>query len=83
MISIENFKNKYKTIEDFIKKHPIGQKFRYIDYDLWHIVTYFKDNRDFVVIKSWSKYKRRWCYKVEDVITFDWTLDLCEREFKD
>ena len=46
----------------------VGFKFHYWDKDLWHVVSLFKDNGDdMVVIKSWAKYKQRWCYKVDYV----------------
>jgi hypothetical protein len=64
MNDYEEFEQKYPDIKSFEKDYPIGKKFRWFDRDLWHIVSYFNDNGLFVVIKSWSKYKQRWCYEV-------------------
>lgn len=51
----------------------VGEKFHYYDRDLWHIVNVFQDGEDtMVVIKSWAKYKNRWCYKVEYKETLEW-----------
>lgn len=51
----------------------VGEKFYYYDRDLWHIVNIFQDGDDtMVVIKSWAKYKNRWCYKVEYKEGLEW-----------
>jgi len=51
----------------------VGEKFHYYDRDLWHIVNIFEDGEyTMVVIKSWAKYKARWCYKVEHKETLEW-----------
>ena len=58
------------------KKIKVGLKFHYYDRDLWHVVNLFKDgDTDFAVIKSWAKYKQRWCYKVEAVEWILWYLE--------
>jgi len=42
-----------------------GHKFRYSRNELYHVVTsFFDDNEEFFVIKSWNKYKQRWSYEV-------------------
>ncbi len=44
----------------------VGQKFRWYDRDLWHIIAIINDNgEDLIILKSWAKYKSRWVYKVE------------------
>lgn len=52
-----------------MKKRPeikVGAKFHWWDRDLWHIVNIFQDGDDtMVVLKSWAKYRKHWCYKVE------------------
>ena len=51
----------------------VGEKFYYDDRDLWHIVNVFQDGENtMVVIKSWVKYKKHWCYRVEHKETLDW-----------
>lgn len=51
----------------------VGAKFHYYDRDLWHIVNIFQDGEDtMIVMKSWAKYKNRWCYKVEDKEILEW-----------
>ena len=50
-----------------------GEKFYWYDRDLWHIVHIFNDNDDtMVVLKSWSKYKQRWCYQVSSMDNLQW-----------
>lgn len=81
MTKFEEFNKKYETLDDFIKVYPIGKKFHYIDHDLWHIVTYFKDSDNhFVVIKSWAKYKQKWVYKVENLFTFKYCYNICNEK---
>lgn len=52
-----------------------GFKFRGLDRDLWHVVGTLPDgDSTVVVVKSWAKYKRRWCYEVYSPYTFQWIL---------
>lgn len=89
MTTYEEFKVKYPTLEDFVKAFPVGTKFRWIDRDLWHLVGYqvdtlFKDKtvNPLVIIKSWSKYKQRWCYNVYNVYVFYSTWEMMKREYE-
>lgn len=51
----------------------VGKKFYWSDRDLWHIVHIFIDGDDtMVVLKSWSKYKKRWCYQVTYKEVLEW-----------
>lgn len=51
----------------------VGSKFRWYDRDLWHIVNIFQDKEDtMIVIKSWAKYKNRWCYQVVFKEELEW-----------
>ena len=61
---MDEFIEKYPNSESFIKDYPIGMKFRWWNKELYHIVSYFEDDGLYVVIKSWTKYKQRWCYEV-------------------
>lgn len=75
------------TIESYEQiKHIVASKtkFHYTDGDLWHVVTTFEDDDSLhVVIKSWSKYKQRWCYKVENIFSFIFVLGLIGELYKD
>ena len=65
MIEFEkNFEEKYTNSEDFVNDFPVGHEFYWWNHELYHIVSYFEDNGLYVVIKSWTKYKQRWCYEV-------------------
>ena len=56
-----------------VYKIKVGEKFYWYDRDLWHIVHIFNDGDDeMVVLKSWSKYKQRWCYQVSSIETLNW-----------
>lgn len=64
------------------KKRPleikVGQKFRWYDRDLWYIVNIFQDNgEDFIVLKTWAKYKNRWIYMVES----RYIMEYCFEEY--
>lgn len=53
----------------------VGEKFHWWDRDLWHIIDIFKDgDNEMIVLKSWAKYKNRWCYKVESREGLEWFL---------
>lgn len=60
----------------------VGDKFHYTDRDLWHVVNIF-DDKDYklIVIKSWSKYKQRWVYKVEHLCNLCYLLPITDKEF--
>ena len=56
-----------------IYKVEVGEKFHWYDRDLWHIVNIFNEGQStLVVLKSWSKYKNRWCYQVTGKGDIEW-----------
>jgi hypothetical protein len=58
-----------------------GLKFRGFDRDPWYVVTLFEDKgEEFVVIKSWAKYKQYWVYKVEAKESLQEWLEIQTRE---
>ena len=68
----------------YLKKPRIkeGEKFRYYDRCLWHIVGMMKDgDTDLVVIKSWNKYKQAWMYKAETKSMLQWWFDNYNKHF--
>ena len=89
MIKYEQFVEMFKDTETFEKAFPPGFRFKYIDGDTWQIVAYIIDDQfkrkdpkyftHLVVIKSWSKYKQRWCYRTDTTFCFFSTMELCNR----
>ena len=60
------------------KKEDIkpGLKYRGLDRDLWHVVGTLPDGGyTVVVVKSWAKYKNRWCYEVMSMDSLLWVLN--------
>ena len=47
-----------------VKIEP-GLKYRGWDRDPWYVVLLFEDKgAEYVVVRSWAKYRRRWTYQV-------------------
>ncbi len=90
MVSYEQFVEMFKGTESFEKAFPPGFRFKYMDGDTWQVVTYVIDdqfkrkNPDYfthlIVIKSWSKHKQRWCYRVETTFCFYSTWEFVNRD---
>lgn len=76
MFNIFKKKNNTNTFSDTdMVLFQKGDKFYYTDRDIWHVIDVVKDGDDrLVIIKSWSKYKKRWCYKAEHIEVLAWWL---------
>jgi hypothetical protein len=70
----------YAFVKDLF---PTGTKFynRCYDEDPWYVVSYVEDgNIPLIVVKSWSKYKQYWCYKIERLGSFLYMISALARE---
>jgi hypothetical protein len=55
---------KNKTFQEIKEIFKPGKTF-YITGDKYHVVNYtFDGDIELIVVKSWNKYKNRWCYDV-------------------
>lgn len=59
----------------------VGEKFRWYDRDVWHIIGFVQDgNQELVALKSWAKYKLRWVYKLESRESMEQWFDIYNKE---
>lgn len=93
MFTKEEFVKKYPDLESFKKEHPIGEKFRFFDRDIWEIRGYMEDEfpdgekltlvslRTFVKYKENNRNIKHWSYHIRELFDFYSTYEFCEREF--
>ena len=94
MITKEEFLEKYPDLEAFKKEHPIGEKFKYYDRNIWEIRGYMDDEfpdgekLTLVALRTYVKYKEgrknitHWSYHMKELYDFYATYEFCQREFK-
>jgi len=71
--------NNEKEIEEFLKKLPIGTKFKYRNY-LYHVLGIFDDYN--VAVKYYGKHKQWWHYKFFGAWTLWYSYEHDEIEIK-
>ena len=72
-----------KKTEQEIKEIFVPGRTFYVAGDKYHVGNYTTDEtekddeqKDMIVVKSWNKYKNRWCYEVWQWYIF-YSIDVC------
>ena len=55
---------KNKTLQEIKEIFKPGKTFYFVG-EKYHVVNYtFEGDTELIVVKSWNKYRNRWCYEV-------------------